>query len=197
MTRTRFLLAGLIAGAMVAGTACKSDKAAERGDTPEQIQPIPHTPAENQGGTTPDSTAPGDTGGAGSDIDRGPENPNNDLNPSPERAPDTGGSGLQNPEGPGTGGSGDVGQGDLGGTGTQNPENQGTGTGSGTTIQGSPDTNSSPDMSTPLVPYEEGQKPKKKTRGNTTGRGGAGLDANERFGGDSFPTDNKTDPDDN
>ncbi len=38
MTRTKLILAGLIAGTMALGTACKSDKAAERGEPTEPMQ---------------------------------------------------------------------------------------------------------------------------------------------------------------
>jgi hypothetical protein len=65
MTRTKLILAGLIAGALTFGTACKSDKAAEREPADQTMQP--ETTAPNQGGTTPGSTTPtpGGTGGAG------------------------------------------------------------------------------------------------------------------------------------
>ena len=59
MTRNKFILAGLIAGAMAFGTACKSDKAAEMppSDPPAEST----TPPADQGGTT--TPAPGGTGG--------------------------------------------------------------------------------------------------------------------------------------
>ena len=57
MIRTKLILAGLIAGAMVLGTACKSDKAAEKAPTDQTPQPQSTDP--NQGGT----------GGSGYDED--------------------------------------------------------------------------------------------------------------------------------
>lgn len=65
MSRTRLILTGLLAGAVAFGTACKSDSGAQRGESTEPAQT--QTPAEDQGGTTPGSTSPGDTGGAGTD----------------------------------------------------------------------------------------------------------------------------------
>ncbi|WNG38746.1 hypothetical protein F0U60_37960 [Archangium minus] len=65
MPRTRLLLTGLLAGAVAFGTACKSDSAAQRGESTDSTQT--QTPAENQGGTTPGSTSPGGTGGAGTE----------------------------------------------------------------------------------------------------------------------------------
>ncbi|HEX8821111.1 MAG TPA: hypothetical protein VF794_14375 [Archangium sp.] len=63
MTRTKLILAGLIAGAMALGTACKSDKAAEKAPTDQTSRP--QTTDPNQGGTSSGTTTPGGTGGSG------------------------------------------------------------------------------------------------------------------------------------
>jgi hypothetical protein len=103
MTRSKFILAGLIAGAMALGTACKSDKAAEMPPAdPSTTEETTTPPATDPGGTT--TTPPGGTGGAG-DVDADDiEAPIPDTGATiPE---DYGGSGTMNPENPGTGGSG-------------------------------------------------------------------------------------------
>jgi hypothetical protein len=61
MTRTKLILAGLLAGAMALGTACKSDKAAERGEPTESTQGADTT---DTGGTNPEGT-----GGSGYEED--------------------------------------------------------------------------------------------------------------------------------
>ncbi|QRK08138.1 hypothetical protein JQX13_50745 [Archangium violaceum] len=91
MSRTRLLLTGLLAGAMAFGTACKSDSAAQRGSSTDPAQ----TPAENQGGTTPDSTSPGGTGGAGTE-ERTPGIYKGYTVPQEDRG-STGGSGYEDP----------------------------------------------------------------------------------------------------
>jgi hypothetical protein len=93
MTRTRLMLAGLIAGAMALGSACQSDRAAER-EPVEETRGQSQTPPADPGGTTP----PG-TGGSG-DLGTGEiEEPGTD-NMIPD---DYGGTGTQNPENPSTG----------------------------------------------------------------------------------------------
>ncbi|HEX5751202.1 MAG TPA: hypothetical protein VFZ09_33570 [Archangium sp.] len=103
MTRSKFILAGLIAGAMALGTACKSDKAAERPpEDPTTTEETPPPPATDPGGTT--TTPPGGTGGAG---DVGADDFGEPVPDTGATVPeDYGGSGTMNPENPGTGGSG-------------------------------------------------------------------------------------------
>ncbi|HZI03582.1 MAG TPA: hypothetical protein VEZ71_06140 [Archangium sp.] len=193
MTRNKFILAGLIAGAMAFGTACKSDKAAEM---------PPSDPPADQGGTT--TPAPGGTGGAG-DMGGG------DLG---EPLPDTGatmpedygGSGTMNPENPGTGGSGDILQDDViqddatapmddsglqgdegaGGSGMQ--DDMGTG-GTGTTDTG---TAQPQDKDTQAKDKDKTKaKTQAKDKSGTEGTGGSGLEDDQRFEGDSFPSDSE------
>jgi hypothetical protein len=119
MTRTKLILAGLIAGAMAFGTACKSDKAAERTEPTESTMgtTTDESGTTHQGGTTPGSTNPGGTGGAGDmDSDIGPQDTTGDDLGGSGISPDDnlGGSGTLNPENQGTGGTGDTGlEGDI------------------------------------------------------------------------------------
>ena len=216
MTRNKFILAGLIAGAMAFGTACKSDKAAEMppSDPPAETT----TPPADQGGTT--TPAPGGTGGAG-DMGGG------DLG---EPLPDTGatmpedygGSGTMNPENPGTGGSGDMIQddviqddataptddsglqGDQGAGGSGMQDDMGTG-GTGTTGTGSMDTGDTTGTGTTDTGAAQPQdkdtqtkdkakskaKTKAQDKSGTEGTGGSGLEDDQRFEGDSFPSDSE------
>lgn len=60
MTRTKLILAGLMAGTLVLGSACSSDKAAERGPAGTTTTQTGNTGAQ---GTSPDMGTTGDTGG--------------------------------------------------------------------------------------------------------------------------------------
>jgi hypothetical protein len=90
MSRTKLILSGLLAGALVFGTACKSNSAAERGETTEPAQ----TPATNQGGTTPGSTNPGGTGGSGT---QDTDDIYDDYTVPQEDRAGTGGTGYEDP----------------------------------------------------------------------------------------------------
>jgi hypothetical protein len=87
MSRTKLILAGLLAGAVAFGTACKSDSAAEWGEPTEPAQT--QTPSENQEGTTPGST---DTGGSGTQDQN---NVYDDYTAPQEDRASTGGSGYE------------------------------------------------------------------------------------------------------
>ena len=87
MSRTKLLLTGLLAGAVAFGTACKSDSAAQRGETTEPAQ----TPSTSGGTTTP----PGGTGGSGTQDDT-PDIDDNYTVPQEDRA-GTGGTGYEDP----------------------------------------------------------------------------------------------------
>lgn len=166
MTRTRLILAGLIAGAMALGTACKSDKAAEMppADPPAEQDETTTPPPTDQGGTTP--PAPGGTGGAG---DMGTDDFGEPIPDTGTRLPeDYGGSGTMNPERPGTGGSGDVPQDDVIQDDATVPDSTG---GSG------------------LDPETGGGE--QEPRGKERGTGGTGYGDDQRFGGDSFPSDSE------
>lgn len=224
MIRSKLILAGLIAGAMAFGTACKSDKAAEMppSDPPAEQGETPTPPPTDQGGTT---TPPGGTGGAG---DMGADDFGEPIPDTGTRIPeDYGGSGTMNPENPGTGGSGDLPQDDViqddatipdsaGGAGLQDDEaagdvgtqddwgtggagTGGTGTGAGTgagatdpgarTGTGSPATQDTGAADMDHKDHEGHKDPKEKDKGGTGGSGDLGQD--ERFGGDSFPSDSE------
>lgn len=226
MTRSKLILAGLIAGAMMFGTACKSDKAAEKPptDPPAEQGETSTPPPTDQGGTT--TPPPGGTGGAG-DVDA--DDFGEPLPDTGTRIPeDYGGSGTMNPENPGTGGSGDLPQDDViqedatlpdteGGAGLQDDRAEGdaetqddfgtggagtggtgtTGTGAGTGT-GATDPGARTGTGTPATQDSghkdhEGPKdhvdPKAKDKGGTGGSGDLGQD--ERFGGDSFPSDSE------
>jgi hypothetical protein len=90
MTWTKLMLRGLIAGSLMVGVACKSDKAAERAP-PEETRATP----------SPEEGTREGTGGGGAlegELDRGPmEEPTGDREQG------------QNPEERGTGGAGDEG----------------------------------------------------------------------------------------
>lgn len=91
MTRTKLMLGGLIAGSLMVGVACKSDKGAERAP-----------PEETRAPPSPEEGTPEGTGGGGAlpgELDRGPmeEPPTGDREQG------------QNPEERGTGGAGDEG----------------------------------------------------------------------------------------
>jgi hypothetical protein len=91
MTRTKLMLGSLIAGSLMVGVACKSDKGAERAPTEETRA----TPSPEEG--TPEGTGGG--GALEGELDRGPL-----------EEPATGDREQgQNPEERGTGGSGDEG----------------------------------------------------------------------------------------
>jgi hypothetical protein len=64
MTRTKLILAGLIAGALTFGTACKSDKVAEKEPADATMQPDTMDPSQSGTPATPEAANP-DTGGAG------------------------------------------------------------------------------------------------------------------------------------
>ncbi|HYO57940.1 hypothetical protein [Archangium sp.] len=85
MSRTKLILAGLLAGAVAFGTACRSDSAAERGEPMEPAQ-----------GTTPGSTSPGDTGGSGTPEQNGIGIYDDYTVPQEDRA-GTGGTGYEDP----------------------------------------------------------------------------------------------------
>ena len=90
MTRNKFILAGLLAGAMAFGTACKSNDSAEKGGmSTEPTQTQPQTPTTPQGTTT----SPG-TGGS-EQVDPSQNVPPSDM--GQEQGNDTGGSGYQDP----------------------------------------------------------------------------------------------------
>jgi hypothetical protein len=57
MTRTKLILAGLLAGTLALGSACKSDQAAERGPAGTTTTPT------GEQGTATDTGTSGDTGG--------------------------------------------------------------------------------------------------------------------------------------
>ena len=67
MTRTKLILAGLIAGALTFGTACKSDKVAEREPADATMQPETMNPDTGGAPMTPEAANPDGTGGAGAD----------------------------------------------------------------------------------------------------------------------------------
>ncbi|HEX8819381.1 MAG TPA: hypothetical protein VF794_05615 [Archangium sp.] len=93
MSRTKLILSGILAGALAFGTACKSNSAADRG---EPMEPAPtQTPTENQGGTTPGTTNPGGTGGAG-DQHQDSDVADDYTMPQEDRA-GTGGTGYEDP----------------------------------------------------------------------------------------------------
>ncbi|KFA92942.1 hypothetical protein [Archangium violaceum] len=178
MTRSKFILAGLIAGAMAFGTACKSDKAAEMPPADPSTTESTPPPATDEGGTT---MPPAGTGGAG--MESGVAAPIPDTGVMvPE---DYGGSGEMNPENPGTGGSGDIIQDDevrqddvtlpdsMGGSGLQDDEAAG---GAGT-----------PD---PDATQRQDEDTQDKAKDNS-GTGGSGLEDDQRFEGDSFPSDSE------
>lgn len=95
MTRTKLILAGLIAGSMAFGTACSSSRSAQRGDTSTSAQrtetagSTQTSQSTDNGIMTPATSAPSTgTGGAGdqsqnqqpvdlqnpADVNRGPDN---------------------------------------------------------------------------------------------------------------------------
>jgi hypothetical protein len=100
MNRTKFMLAGLLAGAMLFGTACKADRGAER----EGVGARPAPPMDSVDGAGVDDTEgwrqepeerpTGDEGlgGAGADDDLGPEGGRGGRQPG-EWPEDTGGAG--------------------------------------------------------------------------------------------------------
>ena len=104
MRWTKRMLAGLLAGAMVWGTACRSDKAAERAGEP--TAPTEQGGTTGEGGTSGTPPSPGGTGGTG-DVGREDSTSTEDYGGS-GLGPDMGGSGTLNPENQGTGGSGDT-----------------------------------------------------------------------------------------
>ncbi|AKI98642.1 hypothetical protein ATI61_10643 [Archangium gephyra] len=196
MTRSKFILAGLIAGAMALGTACKSDKAAEMPPAdPSTTEETTPPPATDQGGTT--TTPPGGTGGAGDVGADDFEAPIPDTGATiPE---DYGGSGTMNPENPGTGGAGDISQDEViqddiavpesaGGAGLQDDM------GTGTTDTGTTDTGAAQTKDQDIKVKDKAKtkaKAKAREKSGTEGTGGSGLEDDQRFEGDSFPSDSE------
>jgi len=201
MTRSKFILAGLIAGAMALGTACKSDKAAEMPPAdPSTTEETTPPPATDQGGTT--TTPPGGTGGAGDVGADDFEAPIPDTGATiPE---DYGGSGTMNPENPGTGGAGDISQDDViqddiavpesaGGAGLQDDMGTG-GVGTGTPDTGATDTGAAQTKDQDTKAKDKAKtkaKAKAREKSGTEGTGGSGLEDDQRFEGDSFPSDSE------
>ncbi|XXF78604.1 hypothetical protein P2318_02265 [Myxococcaceae bacterium GXIMD 01537] len=113
LSKSQWLLAGVVSGALALGTACKSDKSAEREAPPPEppTQPAGTVPAEPPANTTP---PPGGTGGAGSDIDQSPTQEAEPGTHEGDMSHPQGGSGTQETPDhqggsyePGTGGSGE------------------------------------------------------------------------------------------
>lgn len=86
MSKNKFILAGLLVGAMALGTACKSTSSAERNEPTEPMPAQPSTPPA----ANPNPAPPG-TGGAGMDDKTGIVAPY--TVPQEDRA-GTGGSGY-------------------------------------------------------------------------------------------------------
>jgi hypothetical protein len=90
MTSNKFILMGLLSGAVALGVGCTSDKSAERASPTEQNQP--QTPSTPQN-TNPNTPNPG-TGGSGT-RDRNTDPTNADVrDQDPTGEPGTGGSGY-------------------------------------------------------------------------------------------------------
>ena len=93
MTRNKFILAGVLAGAMALGTACKSNDSAERGMSTEPTQTQPQNP------TAPQDMPPAQPGTGGSEYGE-PVSPPGAIPPDDHALPPEdgrGGSGYEDP----------------------------------------------------------------------------------------------------
>jgi len=96
MTRTRLMLAGLLAGGMLVGSACSSDKGARR-DEPMEPAATTHAPSDNPDAATPPPPTPPGTGGSGEEGNPSGTGLYDDYSVPQEDRGSTGGSGYLDP----------------------------------------------------------------------------------------------------